>query len=229
MSANQSNVTGSVMMALSELQRIESERVANERALEAERRRQEAERREREREERAEAERHRLRVAEAEARLRVAEEVRAAEAVQRAQRIEDELRVVQAEKAVLAEQLFAAPPPVALPAGYKLWRGVSTAMLVAAVAAGAALFAWPHRPPPQPLPVASRPAPIVVDDSASRQRIDDLEKRVRSLLAKEAKDKELPLARTPIRHKPAAPKPVNITADSVDKCDDPLCFMSSKK
>jgi hypothetical protein len=70
----------SVRIALSELQRIEAARVADEAARKAEQARKEAERLRREREEREEAERHRLRVAEAEARLRLAEEVRAAEA-----------------------------------------------------------------------------------------------------------------------------------------------------
>jgi hypothetical protein len=225
MSANQS----SVMVALSELQRIESDRIASERAAEIERRLEESERLKKEQEERAEVERHRLRVAEAEARLRVAEEVRAAEAVQRAHRIEDELRVVKAEKAVLAEHLFATPTDAPMPVGYKFWRAVSAAMLVAVTAAGVALFAWPHRPPPPPVIVAARQLLPPVDDAASRQRIDELEKRVRSLMTK---DPPSAVAHAPVRHKPTpgpSPKPVNLSAAAVDACDDPLCFMNPKK
>lgn len=220
----------SVMVALSELHRIESERVVTEREQEAERRRQEAERQRREQEERAESERHRLRVAEAEARLRVAEEVRAAEAVSRAHRIEAELRVVKAEKAVLSEQFFARPPVVENPDGLAFWRFACGAILVAAVMAVVGVFAWPKRPPPAPVVVAAAPLPPPVDQTpltnyldALQAKIDKLQKQNDQLAAKPVVASRKPAAQ-PVK-KPS----VNISSASVGECDDPLCGVTLKK
>jgi hypothetical protein len=230
----------SVMVALAELSRIESERIEMERAAEAERRRREAERRRREAERRqkeeearAEAERHRLRVAEAEARLRVAEEVRAAEAVSRAQRIEAELTAVKAERAVLADQLFAQPSPVGDPLGLGFWRFASAALFIAAGLALVAVFAWPSltkRPPPAPVVVVARPTSPPVDESAAlKRKIDEMDERLKKAL-KDAAAAQRPVVI--VKHKPAAPaaRPtVSLSAADVDKIKDPLEGVTLKR
>lgn len=220
----------SVMVALSELHRIESERIATEREQEVERRRLEAERLRREQEERAETERHRLRVAEAEARLRVAEEVRAADAVQRANRIEQELRVVQAEKAVLTEQFFARPPHIEHPDGLGFWRFACGAILVAAVLAVVGLFAWPPRPKPAPVVVAAAPMPPPVDQTPLTNYIDALQAKIDNLQKQNANLVTRPqvAARKPAAQ-PVKKPPVNISSASVGECDDPLCGVTLKK
>lgn len=221
----------SVMVALSELHRIESERVATEREQEAERRRKEAERLRREQEERAEAERHRLRVAEAEARLRVAEEVRAADAVSRAHRMEEELRVVKAEKAVLTEQFFARPPALDPPDGLAFWRFACGAILVAAVVAVIAVFAWPKRELPAPVVVAAAPLPPPVDQTPLANYIDALQAKIDNLQKQNAHLLTRPVVAP---RKPAAPpvkKPtVNLTSSNIDEWEkDPLGGVTLKK
>ena len=95
----------SVLFALSELQQIEAQRIAEEAAQQAEARRRAEEADRRERQARIEAEEHRQRVAEAEARLRVAEELRVGEVQKQAGQLEHELRVVRAERSLLADSL----------------------------------------------------------------------------------------------------------------------------
>jgi hypothetical protein len=223
----------SVMVALSELGRMESERVAREIAQENERRQKEAERLRREQEERAETERHRLRVAEAEARLRVAEELRTAEAVSRANRIEEELRNVKAEKAVMAEHLFALPAQAAMPDGYRFWRFVSAALFVVATLAVVAIFAWPPKPPPPPPVIITErvPTPPSQETAALKSQIDELEARWHKAM----RDAAALQKAAAVRPKPSptvkpTPKPVDLTPERIKACEeDPLLCFNLKK
>lgn len=215
----------SVLVALSELQRIETNRIAEEAAREAELKQKEIERVRREREAREEAEKHRLRVAEAEARLRVAEEVRAHEAVKRAERVEEALRVANAEKAVLSDAIFAlekTPPP---PPWHGVMRWMTSVALFGIAATALAAFTWPT---PKPVPViAPRPVPVQAQapsiDPETAQKIASLEERLKKIM-KNPPSSNGPKP-PPHPHKPG-PKPADNVPDLsklAGTCDDPFC------
>lgn len=229
----------SVMFALSELQRIEGERIAEEAELEAERRRKEEERRRREREEREQAELHRLRVAEAEARLRVAEEGRAAEAAERAARLAAELQTIQTERAALSERLSSIEVGGAADKARPARRGYwAAAMLLGCLTITAAASAWNAQKAKAPVVVtvtktvpAPAPAAVASSDPADVRRIAELEARLNKLLEK-------PRPRPQPSHAASASRPASggggATAGSlvaqIDDCaKDPLCGVKISK
>lgn len=224
----------SVMFALSELQRIERERISEEVAAELERRRKEEERRRREREEREQAELHRQRVAEAEARLRVAEEGRLAEAAERAARLTAELESMQSERSALSERLSsmeAGSQARARGTGRWYW---AAAMLLGCVSVTAAAGAWSGKGAKAPevvTVVKTAPAPAVVSsDPEDARRIAELEARLNKLL-------ERPRPRAQPVHVPAA-RPAasgssatagSLLAQMEDCAKDPLCGVKISK
>lgn len=216
----------SVLYALSELQQIETQRVAEELAREAEQRRQAEEAARREREARLQTEQHQQRVAEAEARLRVAEELRVSEIQQRAQRLEHELRVVQAERGLLSdslsrvEQVPDKPPPRAFVIGAALL------LLLGGTAAGAlALSRYPEPQRRIPVERAPLPTPPIVD-SKYAQQLAEIEARLNKILAERPSDKATARALTAPPSKrptPANPRRGERPNLNVKDCeDDPL-------
>jgi hypothetical protein len=218
----------SVVIALSELQRIEAERIAEEAARKAEQVRQEAERLRREREERDEAARHRLRVAEAEARLRLVEEVRSAEAVQRAARMEEELRDVKAERNTLSAQLLTRPQEP--PPGELFLHGTVGALILCTIAAGLGVLFWPapRKPLPPPVAVAAQqPPPAVVPDPKEVECTAAAEKKLKELaLYIDKLERERKLGATRPSSRPVHPtkKPeITVSSENVDALSqDPL-------
>lgn len=237
----------SVMFALSELQRIEGERIAEEAALEAERRRKEEERRRREREEQELAELHRLRVAEAEARLRVAEEGRLAEAAERAARLAAELETIQSERAALCERLSSiqlgqlgqvGQVGSTSVHGRRSRRGAWAAALLLCATVTAAAAGWGAQRAKAPAVVtviktipAAAPAAVAGSDPADARRIAELEARLNKLLEK-------PRPRPQPSHSASASRPASglggaaagsLVAQLSDCEKDPLCGVQISK
>ena len=180
----------SVLFALSELQQIETQRIAEEAAQQAEARRLAEEAERRERQARAEAAEHRQRVAEAEARLRVVEELRVAEVQKQASQLEHELRVVRAERSLLADSLNhveKTPPPSPYRPLYAL-SAVAVLLVGGAILGTSLLARYPD--PPRQLPVvrAEVARPLEIDPKLTEQ-MAALEARLNKILADRPPDK----------------------------------------
>lgn len=162
----------SVLFALSELHKMESQRQAESLASLESARRARAQREEEERAARLEAESHRLRVADAEARLRLQIEERERSSEGKVAQLQQELIQIRAERNVLRDKLLEPPAPPPRPPRWSGW--VSSAALFFSVCtlgvAGRYLWRLPQvsvaaaRPvsaPADPI-VASRPVPAPV-------------------------------------------------------------------
>lgn len=158
----------SVLFALSELHKMESQRQADSAAAAESARRARAQREEEERAARLEAEAHRLRVADAEARLRLQLEERERTTEGKVAQLQQELIQIRVERNVLRDKLLEPPPPPPRPPRWSGW--VSSAALFFSICtlgvAGRYLWRLPQlsvataRPLPAPDPiVAPRPAP----------------------------------------------------------------------
>lgn len=215
----------SVLFALSELQQIEAQRIAEEAAQQAEERRRAEEAERRERQARLDAEQHMQRVAEAEARLRVAEELRVGEVQRHAQQLEHELRVVRAERSILAESLNR-PDEKPAPAPYRPLLALAglAVLLVGAVTLSTSMLARYPEPPRRPVLERVPPlSPPAVDPQLATQ-LAGLEQRLNKILAERPSDK------APAHSPPAVRRPApssgkrgdrpNLNAESCD--DDPL-------
>ena len=158
----------SVLFALSELHKMESQRQADNTAAVESARRARAQREEEERAARLEAEAHRLQVAEAEARLRLQIEERERCSEGKVAQMQQELIQIRAERNVLRDKLLEPPPAPPRPPRWSGW--VSSVALVCSICtlgvAGRYLWRLPQitaaaaRPLYAPEPVAApRPAP----------------------------------------------------------------------
>lgn len=162
----------SVLFALSELHKMESQRQADNTAALESARRARAQREEEERAARLEAEAHRLQVADAEARLRLQIEERERSSEGKVAQMQQELIQIRAERNVLRDKLLEPPPAPPRPPRWSGW--VSSVALVCSICtlgvAGRYLWRLPQitaaaaRPlhtPAEPS-VAPRPAPAQV-------------------------------------------------------------------
>lgn len=162
----------SVLFALSELHKMETQRQADSTAALESARRARIQREEEERATRLEAEAHRLQVADAEARLRLQIEERERSSEGKVAQLQQELIQIRAERNVLRDKLLEPPAPPPRPPRWSGW--VSSAALFFSVCtlgvAGRYLWRLPQisaaaarsLPAPTEPSVAPRPAPALV-------------------------------------------------------------------
>ncbi len=216
----------SIMLALSELHRTEANRVAEEAAREAAIKKEIAEREKKEREQREQAELHRLRVAEAEARLRVAEELRVQEMLKRTARAEEELRAAHTEKAELSEHVSALLRQQMVKPQRRFLNLGAAAALCGIFATGFALAVKPPPPvPPPPAQLPTRPQrdPAIESElKRLRDTLDRLTQRSNDGMTSTARDIPTP---KPVTHHPVYHTHPTVVSRPIDfeKCSrDPL-------
>lgn len=223
----------SVLLALAELHRVETERRSEEAAIEAEHRRREAERIQQEREREQERARHQQRLADAEATLRAAEAQREREEAQRAEALialRAELAAAHATRAVLTERLSEIESeqdrtvraqvrrPLRFAAAWATLCGVVTLVL------GGALLAETRRPPrvvTVQAPIEVPTAQLTLAALAAWLPPAPAPAPKPGPVAAEAPAPRRPEARRPPRGpaQTAAPHTINLA----DCGDDPLC------
>jgi len=229
----------SMMLALSELRNLETERLAEEAAARLEQSRREMEKRRKEEEERTRAEEqqrakaeHEKCVAEAEARIRSVEVQRAKELEQRAEALEHALRVTKAEQGLLSAQLGQIEHAASSIGQAWRWRLVGAVSGCLVLAFSAVLIVGPKlRKVPPPI-VHSTFSQAAVDEERKlheqtaqtmRQKVKTLEEKLAWLKQQqEAQQNKLPVTKKASVTQPRAPQG-SLFAQAKDCKDDPLC------